>query len=85
LAAVGLPELIVPNLEAYEALAVKLAKNPVELNSIKLELEKNRLTVPMFDTPRYANNLEKAYRQMWQIFLSGENARPINVLDSEGF
>jgi protein O-GlcNAc transferase len=85
LAAIGLPELIVPNLKEYTALAVRLAKNPAELNSIKLKLEKNRLTAPMFDTPRFANSLEKAYRQMWQIFQSSENPRPINVLDSEGF
>jgi protein O-GlcNAc transferase len=85
LVAVGLPELIAPNLKEYEALAVRLAKNPQELNSITSKLEKNRLIAPLFNTPRFVKNLEKAYRKMWEIFLSGEKPRAIDVLDSEGF
>ena len=77
--AIGLSELVVQDLKAYENLAVRLASRPTELQHIREKLAHQRLTEPLFDTPRFARNLEKAYRQMWQIFLSGKNPRPIAV------
>ena len=83
LTAIGLPELIVSSLEQYEALAVRLAKNKQELKMIKQKLEKNRMTEPLFDTPRFIKNLESAYRQMWDIYQAGESPRQINAIDIE--
>ena len=83
LTAIGLPELITHGLENYEALAVKLATHPGELDTIRQKLAKNRLIEPLFDTPRFAWNLEKAYKEMWKIFLAGEPPRQIEVRDSQ--
>ena len=66
LTAIGLPELITASLEEYEALAIELAKNPEKLNSIKTELANNRLTTPLFDTPQFTQDLERAYVQMYE-------------------
>jgi protein O-GlcNAc transferase len=77
--AVGLPELITHSLEEYEALAVRLANSRSELRTIREKLAKNRFTEPLFDTPRFGRNLEKAYKEMWKIFLAGEKPRRINV------
>jgi len=82
LTAVGLPELITHTLEEYESLAVGLSRNRDELHSIRQRLAKNRLTEPLFDTPRFAKNLEKAYREMWKIFLAGEAPRRIEVVEN---
>ena len=82
LTAIGLSELIVHTLEEYEALAVRLARNPGELEAIRHRLAKNRLTEPLFDTSRFARNLEKAYKEMWEIFLTGEKPRQIKVMES---
>jgi protein O-GlcNAc transferase len=82
LSAMGLPDLITHSLEEYEALAVGLACNPVELQGIRQRIEKNHLVAPLFDTPRFARNLERAYKEMWKIFLAGEAPRQIEVLDS---
>jgi predicted O-linked N-acetylglucosamine transferase (SPINDLY family) len=81
LTAIGLPELITHSLKAYETLAVRLARNPDELQRIRQRLEENRLTKPLFDTPRFVRNLEKAYKEMWEIFLAGERPRQIEVVE----
>ncbi len=82
LTAVGLPELITHSLEAYEELAVRLGNSRSELHEIREKLSKNRFTEPLFDTPRFAKNLEKAYREMWKIFLAGEEPRRIEVKEN---
>jgi protein O-GlcNAc transferase len=75
LSAAGLPELVASDLEEYESLAVRLAGHPAELKSIKVKLQKNCLAGPIFDTSRFVSNLERAYKRMWQAYLSGEGAR----------
>ena len=82
LTAIGLPELITPNLDEYEHLSVCLASNPDQLQTICQKLTNNRLVEPLFDTPRFARNLEKAYKEMWDIFLAGERPRQIAVVEN---
>ncbi len=81
LSAAGLPELITHNIPEYEALAVSLARNPLKLGNIRKRLAENRLTAPLFDTPRFARNLEKAYSQIWNLFLTGSPPQNIQVPD----
>jgi len=83
LTAVGLPELIAVSLEAYETLALHLATHPDELHRIREKLEANRLTQPLFDTPRFARALEQAYRAMWSLYESGEQPRQIAIQDPQ--
>ena len=64
LKAVGLPELIAPDPAAYEALALHLARSPADLARLRATLAENRLTAPLFDTPRFARDLEALYRGM---------------------
>src|SRR5205823_11863614 len=52
LRAIGLPELVTTSLEEYEALALKLARDPQLLASIKDKLARNRNAYPLFDTAR---------------------------------
>ena len=71
LAAAGLDNLITRSPEGYEQRALQLAKNPDELRSIKDILVRNRNLSPLFDTPRFARNLERAYATMWRRHQSG--------------
>jgi len=71
LKAVGLSELITTSLEDYEALALKLAREPSLLASIKARLARNRDTHPLFDTARFTRHLEAAYTTMWQRYQNG--------------
>ena len=62
---VNLPELITTTQEEYENLAIELATNSEKLKAIKLKLEKNRLTTPLFNTKIFTNHIESAYEAMY--------------------
>ncbi|MDQ2102116.1 tetratricopeptide repeat protein [Azospirillum isscasi] len=68
LTTVGLPELVTESLEAYEALALDLARGPDRLVGLKARLAAARGTSPLFDATRFAGDLEDAYRTIWQRF-----------------
>jgi len=70
--AVGLPELITCSLDAYEALALKLAREPALLASFRHRLARHRDTFPLFDTVRITRHLESAYASMWERQQRGE-------------
>ena len=53
LAAIGMDELITDNLDAYEALALKLAQDPALLKATREKLARNRNPTPLFDIPRW--------------------------------
>lgn len=71
LAAIGLPELITCNHQDYEALAVRLATNPDELQAIQRKLLVNRVTAPLFNTELYTRNLERAYQVVFNRHAAG--------------
>ena len=79
LGAIGLPELIAPDLPSYEALALRLARNPDELVELRARLARNRATAPLFDTDRFRRHLEAAYATMHEIALRGEEPRSFAV------
>ena len=64
--AVHLPELITSSKDEYEALAIELATDPEKLAGIKLKLEKNRLTTPLFDSDLFTMHIEAAYQKMYE-------------------
>ena len=67
--AIGVPELIAENLDAYEKLALALAQEPARLAALRQKLDANRLTTPLFDSGRFTRNLEAAYEKMREAFL----------------
>jgi predicted O-linked N-acetylglucosamine transferase (SPINDLY family) len=69
--AIDLPELITHSQAEYESLAIELATDPDKLAQIKQKLEMNRLTKPLFDTPRYTKHIEAAYTLMYERYHSG--------------
>ena len=79
--AVGLTELTTHDLENYQALALGLARNPDGLGKLRAKLARNRLSEPLFDTPRFVGNLESAYRLMWNTFLSGNPPSGFDVIE----
>ncbi|CAO3439983.1 O-linked N-acetylglucosamine transferase, SPINDLY family protein [Azospirillum doebereinerae] len=77
--AAGVPELVTTSLDAYEALALELARNPVRLADIRRRLNETRLTVPLFDSRRFTRHLERAYTIMAEIQDAGEAPREFDV------
>jgi len=84
LRAAGLPELITHSLEEYEALALRLAREPDLLASYKAKLAANRNTCPLFDTVRFTRNLETAYIRMWKRHQRGEPPETFAVEGADG-
>ncbi len=66
LSAVGQPGLVTGDLEAYEALALRLANRPQDLAGVQEVLRSGRRSRPLFDTTSFVRHLERAYRGMWE-------------------
>jgi predicted O-linked N-acetylglucosamine transferase (SPINDLY family) len=79
LAAVGLPELAVPTLDEYEALALRLARERAVLAAYRERLARNRLDHALFDSDRFRRALESAYATMWEMHLRGLPPRAFAV------
>jgi len=79
LRAIGLPELVTGSLEEYEALALRLARDGDLLAALRARLARNRWTHPLFDTERFARNIEAAYRQMWETWRAGQPPAAFSV------
>jgi predicted O-linked N-acetylglucosamine transferase (SPINDLY family) len=79
LKAIGLPELVTHSIEDYEALALRLASDPILLEGYRNRLAANRMTHPLFDTERFRRHIEAAYLQMWEIWQRGEQPRSFAV------
>jgi protein O-GlcNAc transferase len=77
--AVGLPELVTHNLDDYEALALRLAKDRSLLAGIRAKLVRNRETCALFDSKRSTRHLEAAYVTMWNIWQRGERPQSFSV------
>jgi predicted O-linked N-acetylglucosamine transferase (SPINDLY family) len=72
LAAIGLPDLIAKSVQDYESIAVQLGQNPSALGALKSRLNANRLSTPLFNTERYTEKLECAFREMYQRYISNQ-------------
>lgn len=59
--ALGLNELIANSEDEYIAKALEFATNPSALKAVRQRLEDNRAHFPLFDTKRYAKDLETLY------------------------
>ncbi len=77
--AVGLPELVTESLADYEALALRLARDPSEMLKMREKLARNLPTCPLFDTPRLCGHIEQAYKTMWERWQRHEAPRSFAV------
>jgi predicted O-linked N-acetylglucosamine transferase (SPINDLY family) len=58
--AIGLAELVSTDVGAYEAIALRLARNPGEMAALRARLAQNRHTHPLFDMAEFTRDLEEA-------------------------
>lgn len=76
---IGLPEMITYSLDEYEALALKLARQPDFLAAIKQKLAQHREVFPLFNTKRFTRHIEAAYQTMWERYQRDEPAQSFAV------
>ncbi len=79
LRAVGLPELVTMSLEEYEALTLRLVRDPALLATYRDRLVQNRQSATLFNTDLFRKNIEEAYKQMWEIARRGEAPHSFSV------
>jgi predicted O-linked N-acetylglucosamine transferase (SPINDLY family) len=77
LKAAGLKELVTESAADFEALAVKLARDPKALKKLRDKLAKKQGS--LFDTAAYTRHLESAYQTMWKTWLAGKEAKSFAV------
>jgi predicted O-linked N-acetylglucosamine transferase (SPINDLY family) len=63
---VGLPELIAQTPEQYVRIATDLAKDLPRLAELRRTLRARMQASPLMNAPRFARDIEAAYRQMWR-------------------
>ncbi len=79
LKAIGLDALITHTLADYEALALRLARDPAYLGTLKDRLIRNRDESPLFDTQSATRHIESACQTMADIARRHEKPRSFNV------
>ncbi|MFS8048833.1 glycosyl transferase [Rhizobium sp. BR 314] len=62
--AIGVPELVAKDMQAYEDMAVELASQPARMAQFKQTLVANRYIKPLFDSERFTHHLETAFEMM---------------------
>jgi protein O-GlcNAc transferase len=79
LKAIGLDALITHTPDEYETLALRLARDPAYLATLKDTLNRNRDTCLLFDTQSATRHIEAAYLTMAEIVRRHEKPRSFNV------
>jgi len=77
--AVGLGELVTTSLEEYEALALRLARDHELLTGLRMRLEQNQRSYPLFDTKSFARNIEAAYCRICEMWRAGRPPTAFSV------
>jgi predicted O-linked N-acetylglucosamine transferase (SPINDLY family) len=70
---IGLSELIANTTEEYVRLAVELAGELPRLSELRSTLRQRMEGSPLMDAPRFARDIEAAYRTMWRRWCNSGN------------
>jgi predicted O-linked N-acetylglucosamine transferase (SPINDLY family) len=68
---VGLAKLVTQTTDQYVRLAVSLTKDVSRLVPVRAALRNRMKKSPLCDAPRFAKNIEAAFRQMWREWCEG--------------
>ena len=71
--AIGLPDLVTGDFADYEALALRLAREPRMLAELRTRLAANRGTHPLFDMARYTRDFEDGLQTIWEDFAAQQS------------
>jgi protein O-GlcNAc transferase len=69
----GLPKLVARSEEEYVCIAASLAGNLPRLAQLRSSLRERMENSVLMDAPRFARQVEKAYRNMWQAWCNGQS------------
>jgi predicted O-linked N-acetylglucosamine transferase (SPINDLY family) len=69
----GISEGIAWTDEEYVEWGIRLGKDPVLRQQISWKLRQSRQTAPLWNAKQFTREMEKAYEQMWQIYVEAGN------------
>ena len=69
-----LEDLIARTPEQYVQIAIDLANDMPRLTQLRLTLRQRMEQSPLMDAPKFARNIEAAYRQMWRTWCQAASA-----------
>jgi predicted O-linked N-acetylglucosamine transferase (SPINDLY family) len=75
----GLTELAAHTPEQFVRIAAELAADLPGLSELRRTLRSRMEHSPLMDAPRFASNVEAAYRQMWHTWCQAPNAQPCDA------
>jgi predicted O-linked N-acetylglucosamine transferase (SPINDLY family) len=78
--AVDLPQLVTDNLQDYEDKAVSLAQQPEAIAAMKQQLQQNRLSCALFDSPQFVRDLENLFEGIAVHPAQDMQQTPINTI-----
>ncbi|HEY1922063.1 MAG TPA: hypothetical protein VGG44_04805, partial [Tepidisphaeraceae bacterium] len=67
---VGLPQCVAATRDEYAKIAVDLAGSRARLQALRQTLRAQMQTSPLMNAAEFARDVEKAYRQMWQKWIT---------------
>ena len=73
---IGLPELAANSEDEYVRLATDLAHDIPRLTGLRATLRDRMKNSPLLDAPRFARNLEAAYREAWAEWCAKQTQQP---------
>jgi predicted O-linked N-acetylglucosamine transferase (SPINDLY family) len=73
LTSVGLEAFAASSEADYLRVAMELAADLPRLAALRSKLRSRLLASPLMDAPRFARNVEAAYRKMWEGWCSGQS------------
>jgi len=82
LTTIGLPEFITASRAEYEAKAIQLASQPAVLETLKQRLAEKVPGSALFDSKRFARNIESAYTRMHERNQNGLQPESFSVSDA---
>lgn len=68
----GMPELVAHSDDEYVRIASNLARDKSRLAEMRAGLRERMEGSPLMDAPRFARNLERAFRTMWRAWCAGD-------------
>jgi predicted O-linked N-acetylglucosamine transferase (SPINDLY family) len=68
----GLSELVAENAEGYVRIASELASDLSRLEALRMSLRQRLNASPLMDAPKFARDVEAAYRKMWQTWCDSQ-------------
>jgi predicted O-linked N-acetylglucosamine transferase (SPINDLY family) len=77
----GLPELVAHSEDDYVRIASELARDLTRLEHLRSTLRQRMETSVLMDGPRFARNVEAAYRSMWRRWC--EDSPPLSDVSGE--